>query len=132
MVITLLWRFFALIFLGIAFAGVILPGLPTTEFLLMALWCSAKGWPQLHHWLLHHPRFGHMIQQWQQHRAIPRRAKVIALVSMTISCCLLFLSGLPLWVKCLSSSMMVAVLYWLITRPQPSNETEVSQMKLKQ
>jgi hypothetical protein len=35
-------------------------------------------------------------------------------------------------VKCLSSSIMVAVLYWLITRPEPSNDTEVSQMKLKQ
>lgn len=132
MIKLLLWRLFALIFVGIAFLGLILPGLPTTEFVLMALWCSAKGWPQLHQWLIHHPRFGYMIQQWQTHRAIPRHAKGIALVSMTISCILLFLSGLPLWVKYLSSGVMIAVLYWLITRPEPSNVSEVDQMSVKQ
>ncbi len=118
-----LWRILALLFIGIAFLGLVLPGLPATEFLLLALWCSTKGWPELQQWLMNHPKFGPMLNDWQQHKAIPQRAKVFALVSMTLSCFLLFLSDFPLWVKCTTSSIMVIVLYWLITRPTPSSTT---------
>lgn len=115
---TALWRLLALFFLGLAFIGLILPGIPTTEFVLLAVWASANGWPRLHRWLLAHPRFGPMITQWQTHRAIPRRAKWIALLSMLVSAALLITSNAPMWVKYSVPVVMAIVMIWLARRPE--------------
>lgn len=118
MIRTLFWRIIALFFVVVAFIGVIVPGLPTTEFLLLAVWASANGWPRLHNWLLKHPRFGPLIEQWQTHRIIPRRAKWIAFISMFISTVFLVSSAAPLLVKCTAPLIMAIVLIWLICRPE--------------
>lgn len=112
------WRLLALFFVALAFIGVIVPGIPTTEFVLLAVWASANGWPRLHAWLLAHPRFGPLITQWQSHRAIPRRAKWIAGLSMLLSASLLILSNAPLWVKYSVPPIMVLVMIWLARRPE--------------
>ncbi|KGK41167.1 hypothetical protein LH51_16895 [Nitrincola sp. A-D6] len=113
-----LWRLLALFFIALAFIGVILPGFPTTIFVLLAVWASANAWPRLHAWLLAHPRFGPLISQWQTHRAIPRRAKWIAALSMLLSTFLLFSSSAPLWVKCAAPTLMALVMIWLASRPE--------------
>ena len=113
-----LWRLLALFFVALAFIGVILPGIPTTEFVLLAVWASANGWPKLHDWLLAHPRFGPLIKQWKTHRAIPRRAKWIAGLSMLLSTMLLISSNAPVWVKCSVPVMMALVMIWLARRPE--------------
>lgn len=80
-----LWRTLALLFVTLGLIGVVIPGLPTTPFMLLAVWASAKGWPQLHDWLINHPYFGYHIKNWQQHRIVPRRAKILAITTMLLS-----------------------------------------------
>lgn len=65
--------------------GILVPGLPTTIFLIGAAACFAKSSPRLHQWLLAHPWFGPLIIHWQQTRSIPRKAKVIALFTMLLA-----------------------------------------------
>ena len=65
--------------------GLFLPLLPTTVFILIAAWAFSKSSPTLLSWLLNHPWFGQGIRDWQQHHAIPKRAKVIALLMLTVS-----------------------------------------------
>lgn len=113
-----LWRLLAIFFVSLAFVGLVLPGVPTTEFVLLAAWASAKGWPRLHNWLVSHPRFGVLIEQWQTHRVIPRRVKWIAFISMSLSTLLLVSSNAPLWVKCTAPAMMAVVMVWLARRPE--------------
>jgi uncharacterized protein len=62
--------------------GIFLPLLPTTPFVLLAAFCFSRGSLRCEAWLLQHPRFGPMIQQWRAHRAIPLRAKQLATVMM--------------------------------------------------
>jgi len=69
-----------LFFVALGGIGVVVPGLPTTVFILMAAGCFAKSCPALHHWLLNTRLFGPMIYHWQQSRAIPRRARKMALL----------------------------------------------------
>jgi uncharacterized membrane protein YbaN (DUF454 family) len=62
--------------------GAFLPVMPTTVFILVAAWAFARSSPQLHQWLRAHPRFGASLVAWEEHRAMPRRAKGIALVML--------------------------------------------------
>jgi uncharacterized membrane protein YbaN (DUF454 family) len=64
--------------------GVLLPGLPTTPFVLLAAACYAKASPRLHAALLQHRLTGPMLRDWEQHRSLTRRTKTIAVVSMLV------------------------------------------------
>lgn len=80
-----LWTGAGLAFVGIGAIGAVLPLLPTVPFLLLALFCFARGNPVWEQRLLAHPRYGPMLVDWRERRAIPRRAKFAALAAMAIS-----------------------------------------------
>ena len=77
--------------LALGLIGVVLPGLPTTPFVLLAAACYAKASPRLHGWLLHHRFLGPMVRDWETHRSLTRRTKTIAQVSMVV------MVGLSAW-----------------------------------
>ena len=64
--------------------GVVLPGLPTTPFVLLAAACYAKASPRLHAWLLNHRLTGPMLRDWEANRSLTRRTKVVAVGSMLV------------------------------------------------
>lgn len=55
---VLCWRSLAMLFVLLGMIGVVVPGMPTVVFLLLAAWAGSHGWPQLERWLLQHPRHG--------------------------------------------------------------------------
>ena len=69
--------------LGIA--GIFLPLLPTTPFLLLASWCFARGSVRLHRWLLSHRVFGEYLRNFEAGRGIPLKAKIVATVLLWTS-----------------------------------------------
>ncbi len=86
-------------FVGIGFLGVFLPILPTTEFLIIALFCFKKGNARFENWLLNHPWFGETLRHWDENRSMRRRTKWIAIGTMWVfGLASLFFIQL-LWVK---------------------------------
>lgn len=65
--------------------GVVLPLVPTTVFLLIAAWAFSRSSPRWHRWLREHARFGATIRAWEEHHAMPRRAKHIAFAALAAS-----------------------------------------------
>lgn len=115
--IARLWTLAGTVALLVAVAGIFLPLIPTTPFVLLAAGCFSKGSPRLEAWLLAHPRLGPPLRRWREHRAVPRRAKLAASATMAASCTVssFFLPGpmtvLP-WIAC------AAVAAWLWRRPE--------------
>lgn len=70
--------------LGLGLIGVVLPGLPTTPFVLLAAACYARASPRLHQRMRENAWIGPMLRDWETDRSLTRRVKTIALVSMAI------------------------------------------------
>jgi uncharacterized protein len=64
--------------------GIVLPGLPTTPFILLAAACYARASPRLHQWLLNHRWLGPMLRDWERDRSLTRRTKTVAVLSMLV------------------------------------------------
>lgn len=73
------------VFAALGLAGVFLPVLPTTPFLLLSAACFARASTRIYNWLLNHTLFGPVILEWRQHRAVPYRTKRVALALLTAS-----------------------------------------------
>ena len=53
---------FAMLCLVLGVIGVVVPGLPSTVFVLLAGWAAARSSPRLYRWLWYHPLFGSMLR----------------------------------------------------------------------
>lgn len=78
--IALGWTFF-----GLGLLGTVLPLVPTTPFMLLALWAFSIGSERFHAWLYHHRVFGPPLRRWRDERIIPWWTKALALSSMAAS-----------------------------------------------
>jgi hypothetical protein len=106
------------VFFALAMLGVVLPLLPTTPFLLLALWAFSRGSLRLRNWLYHHPVFGPRLHLWQRHRVIPLRVKVIAYVTMAVSFLLMWLVARVQWHSLAASgALMLAGSAYIARRP---------------
>ncbi len=74
---------------GLGVLGAFLPLLPTTPFLLVALWAFSRSSRRFHDWLYTHPRFGPRLQEWREYGTIPVKVKVSALSAMGVSLALM-------------------------------------------
>lgn len=102
---------------GLALAGVVLPVLPTTPFLLVAAWAFARSSPRLDAWLRAHPRLGPPLTAWEDRHAIPRKAKAIAGVSLPAGWLLLWSGGAPATILVAAGVVMLAAGVWILSRP---------------
>lgn len=65
--------------------GAVVPLMPTTVFLLIAAWAFSRSSDRWHRWLREHAHFGEAIRAWEEHHAMPRRAKRIAFLALAAS-----------------------------------------------
>ena len=75
-----LWFGIGWIAVAVGFVGVVVPGLPTTGFMVFAAWCFSKSSPRFERWLLELRGVGPLIRDYRAGLGMPRRAKVSAIV----------------------------------------------------
>lgn len=112
--IALAWVSFAL---GVV--GVFVPLMPTTCFMLLAVWAASRGSPRFALWIREHPRFGPTVVAWEGERAIPRHAKWAASLMLALSVVILLLTVSLIWLKFLLVVGLTLLGVWIVTRPEP-------------
>lgn len=76
---------FGLLFVVLAIIGAVLPVLPTTPFLILALACFSNSSPRFHQMLLNNRWFGSALRQWETSRSISRKSKIKAMILIVVT-----------------------------------------------
>ena len=116
--------------LGLGGAGVFLPLLPTTCFILLASWAFAKSSPKFHNWLNYRSPFAKSIQDWQQHQVIPTKVKCIARSSIAVSYSVTFLLVDNIFVLSSVGIGLLGLVAYLFSKPGEVQETTYQQLPL--
>ncbi len=101
--------------LGIA--GIVLPLLPTTPFILLASACFMRGSPAFHRWLHEHKTFGPLLENWHKHRAITRKVKQRGAAFIVLSFTFSIIVAPMVWVKIALLVMLIILLSWFMRLP---------------
>ena len=98
--------------------GAFLPVMPTTVFLLIALWAFSKSSARFHYWLYTHPHLGRPLRDWHRHRMIPLPAKVLAVAMMGTSLGYVTFFVAEGWMLPVGLAVVMAGLaIYIVTRP---------------
>lgn len=113
--------------LGLGILGVVLPVLPTTPFILLAAACFARSSDRFYRWLVEHRHFGPLVREWREHRSIPYRTKVwaIVLMSSTLALSIVFFVRAP-WLQAALAALGLALALWLYRVPSRDRVTSGS------
>ena len=80
-----LWTTVGLLSLGMAYIGVVTPGIPYSPFVVFAAYCFSKGSERLHKWIYNHKLFGPFLTNWGEKRVFPQKMKYFMLAMMSVS-----------------------------------------------
>jgi uncharacterized membrane protein YbaN (DUF454 family) len=73
------WVAAGLVAVALGGIGIVVPGLPTTVFFIVAAWCFSRSSPRLERWVLGLPRIGPLVADHRNGLGMPRRAKAVAI-----------------------------------------------------
>lgn len=78
------WLLMGLVLTVIGFIGIIIPGLPTTIFMILAAACFFRSSQGLYDWVINHKYFGAHVKNYREGKGMPIKAKVFSLVMMWV------------------------------------------------
>ncbi|HVS17710.1 MAG TPA: YbaN family protein [Planctomycetota bacterium] len=117
-----LWLTLGLICVALAAIGVVLPGLPTTPFLVLAAACFLRSSRRLYERVLANPTFGPAVRAWRETGTIPAATKWTALGTMACFVAVAVLWAIPAewpWVRLSVLAGGVVGALFLLRLPTP-------------
>lgn len=124
------YKILGFVFLGLATLGVLLPGLPTAPFLLVAAGCFSRGSERWHRWIRENRTFGPFIRDWEERRCIKRRSKIVAITMVLIlGGHSIFFAIDALWLKLGVAAILGYAIYFVariaVCKPLPAGTPEM-------
>ena len=105
--------------LSLGYVGIVVPGLPTTVFILIAAWAFSKCSTKFTYWIENHRLFGPMVLNWQQYRGLSRRAKKVAILTIIPTFAFTIFIAFSMIGDLIFGFFGIALCTWLATRPEP-------------
>jgi uncharacterized protein len=102
--------------------GVVVPGLPTTVFFIVAASCFARSSPRFERWVLDLPRIGPLVRDYRGGLGMSRRAKGFAVGSMVVFAVLGVALAVESPVVTAAIVVLVAIGAWYVLARVPTRE----------
>ena len=106
------WLVLGFFCLGMAYIGVVVPGIPFSIFLVAAAYCFAKSSKKMHDWLYNHKYFGPFLTNWVQKRVFPTKGKYAMVIVMASSLAFLWFTTENIKAVAWSGGFMLLVALW--------------------
>ncbi|HIO97219.1 MAG TPA: DUF454 domain-containing protein [Leucothrix sp.] len=108
-------------FILLSAVGVLVPILPTTPFLILALAIFANSSPRFHQMLLDNRWFGPILKDWEENKTVTRRIKLratfLVLISFSFSTFLVRYSWI-LQIMLITIAVILLVFIWRLKESQ--------------
>ena len=111
-----LWVGLGLFFVGCAYIGIILPGVPTTFFVILAAWAFSKSSEKFNKWIHEHKLFGKYLTNWETKKVYPTRGRYAMIGVMCLSLISMFFT-LPLRIVGYASFTFLLICIWAFRYP---------------
>lgn len=119
-----LWMTAGFLFLGVAYIGVIVPGIPWSTPSLIAAYCFGKSSERFHNYMMNHKLFGPFIKNWKDGRVYPNKVKWIMFICMDASLVIMWFATQN-WKAVLGMGVFFAlVLLWASRYPGTKEESD--------
>jgi len=80
-----MWLTLGFLFLGLAYIGLVTPGIPFSTPTVAAAYCFSKGSERMHNWIMNHKIFGPFLRGWAEKRVFPVKARWLMIIMMDSS-----------------------------------------------
>ena len=121
------WLVAGLVSVGIGGVGVVVPGLPTTVFFVVAAACFSRSSPRFERWVLDLPGIGPLVRDHRAGLGMPRRAKILAISMIVVACGASATFGFGTWTPRLVVAGLGAVGVAYILWRVPTREVALAQ-----
>jgi len=111
-----LWITLGLFFVGCAYIGVLLPGVPTTFFVILAAWAFGKSSEKFNKWLHEHKLFGKYLTNWETKKVYPTKGRWAMVGVMCLSLISMFFT-VPLRVVGYAAITFLVIIIWAFRYP---------------
>jgi uncharacterized membrane protein YbaN (DUF454 family) len=88
----ILWCTLGFLFLGLAYVGIVTPGIPWSTPTVIAAFCFARGSDRWHNWIMNHKLFGPFLRNWSEKRVFPTYGRWAMFITMDISLIILWVT----------------------------------------
>jgi len=123
-----LWFGVGWVAVAIGFVGIVVPGLPTTVFFIIAAWCFARSSPRFERWVLELPKVGPLVRDYRAGLGMPRRAKVWSITVMVTVAGASVLLTIDHLVIGAAIAALVLVGVWVIVFRVPTRERVLAEL----
>jgi len=117
-----IWFTLGMFCVGMAYIGVITPGIPFSIFLVIAAYSFARSSEKMHNWIFSHKYFGPFLTNWYQYRVFPLYAKWSMVLVMSATLVFTYWATGNLKLFLWTFAIMAAVAIWAVKYPSSKQE----------
>jgi hypothetical protein len=116
------WFTLGIIFIGIAYIGIITPGIPWSTPTVCAAFCFSKSSDRMHNWIMNHKLFGPFLRNWSEKRVFPTKGKWAMVLTMDVSLIIIYITTQNVWYTLGMGLVMLLVALWAFRYPSSVEE----------
>ena len=117
-----LWFTAGLLLLGLAYVGLVTPGIPWSTPTVGAAYCFAKSSEKMHNWIMTHKIFGPFLRGWADKRVFPVKARWLMFITMDASLVILWFTTHNWKAVAGTAGLMLLVSIWALRYPKSAED----------